>query len=216
MKGYIFDLDGTMVDNMVVHHKAWQKLLSEQGKDFTMEEVRRNIHGINEEIIKRIFGNKYSSEEIKRIGAEKEAQYRELFKPELKLIPGLDNFLKLSWDKGISLGVATAAPVENLDFVLDNLNLRMIFKAALHAGDVRRGKPDPEVYLKTAKLMELQPKECLVFEDSPTGAMSAINAGMKVIVITTTHDSHEFSDMPVTGFIENYSDLEPDSFNNIS
>ena len=214
MKGYIFDLDGTMVDNMMVHHRAWQKLLSKLGLEMSLEEIQESIHGINEEIVRRLFGDKYSEDEVKRIAAEKEAMYREVFKPDLELVEGLGQFLERCRSQGILIGVATAAPAENLDFIMDTLNIRSLFETIIHAGDVTKGKPDPEVYLKAAEELGLEPKDCLVFEDSPTGAQSAVNAGMKVIVITTTHVPDDFKNIPVASFIENYTDINIDSLLN--
>ena len=92
MKGIIFDLDGTMVDNMMVHHQAWQRKLSALGLDMTLEEVMDQIHGINEEIVARLFGDRFNREQRDRISWEKEFEYRQLFKENLQLISGLREF----------------------------------------------------------------------------------------------------------------------------
>jgi HAD superfamily hydrolase (TIGR01509 family) len=208
MKGVIFDQDGTMIDNMMVHHRAWQKKLADIGLDMTLEEVRREIHGINEEILERIFGDRFTQEERKQIAWEKEATYREIFLPELKLIDGLQDLIERLYKDGIPMGIGTAAPPENVDFVMDNLELRKYFKAILHAKDVEKGKPDPEIYLKVAAGLELDPQDCVVVDDTPTGALSADRAGCKVIVITTTHTPDEFDGIHVERFIENFRGLE--------
>lgn len=82
-RAFIFDMDGTMVDNMMVHHRAWQRKLAALGLDLTLEEVRQSIHGINEEILGRLFGDRFSPEERHRIAWEKEAEYRDIFLSEL-------------------------------------------------------------------------------------------------------------------------------------
>jgi len=205
MKAVIFDMDGTMVNNMMIHHKAWQKKLAENGLPLSLEEVKENIHGVNHEILKRLFGNRFTYEERIRISNEKEAVYREIFASNLKLIEGLPEYLNKLKNENVLMGLASAAPVENVDFVLDGLNLRSYFQVILHAGDVTKGKPDPEIYLKTCKLLAVDPDDCVVFEDSPTGAMSASSAGCRVVVITTTHQKHEFVDIPgIERFLDDF------------
>jgi beta-phosphoglucomutase-like phosphatase (HAD superfamily) len=140
-KGIIFDMDGTMVDNMMIHHRAWQRKLAELGLDFTLQEVMAQIHGVNDEILVRLFGERFTAAERQQIAAEKEAAYREIFLPELKLIDGLPQFLDQLQQAGVPLVIGTAAPVENMDFILDELHLRPYFRAAFHAGDVSHGKP---------------------------------------------------------------------------
>ncbi len=189
----IFDMDGTMVDNMMVHHRGWQKTLAEYGLDLTLEEVKATCHGKNVEIIERLFPGQYNLAERERISFEKESGYRAIFLPELNLVDGLSELLETARKAGIPMGIGTAAPKANVDFVLDNLHIRHYFKAVVHADDVDKGKPNPEVFFKVADRMGMPYRECLVFEDSPTGAKTALNAGMKAIVLTTTHAEHEFT-----------------------
>ncbi|MTI41759.1 HAD family hydrolase [Fulvivirga lutimaris] len=207
MKGVIFDLDGTMVDNMMIHHKAWQETLSELGLEMSIEEVMERVHGINEEILARLFKERFTFEERTAISAKKEKRYRELFAPQLTLLDGLHDFLHVLKSKKIPMAVATAAPKINMDFIIDNLEIRSLFKATLHAGHVTKGKPDPEVFLKAAQAIRVDPKDCVVFEDSPTGAKAAVAAGCSLVVVTTTHQHDDFQGITVDKFISNYIDL---------
>ena len=216
MKAVIFDMDGTMVDNMMIHHKAWQKKLEEYGLPLTLEEVKENIHGVNHEILKRLFDDRFSDEERIKISSEKEAAYREIFAEDLKLVNGLQEFLEHLQSSDIKMGVASAAPVENVDFVLDGLDLRSFFQTMLHAGDVKKGKPDPEIFLKTCRQLNVDPSDCVVFEDSPTGALSGVNAGCPVVVITTTHTPDEFSHISgIKSFKKDFSGLDQDFIENL-
>ena len=205
----IFDMDGTMVDNMMAHHRAWQRKLRSLGMDMELEEVRQKVHGVNEEILLRLFGDRFNDEERHYHAQDKEAEYRRVFKDELQLIDGLPDFLRAVRETGQPMGIGTAAPKENVDFVLDNLELRDFFGAVKHAGDVTKGKPDPEIYQLTAAELNLPVEECIIFEDSPTGAEAAHNAGSPVIIVTTTHKPEEFDHLPnVLAHIQDFSELE--------
>lgn len=209
MKGLIFDLDGTMIDNMMVHHRAWQRKLGKLGLEMELDEVRKNIHGVNEEILKRLFGNRFTTEQRIKISSEKEAEYRHIFKADLKLIDGLQELLNRIKELGIPMAIGSAAPPENVDFVLDNLEIRDYFEFVLHSRSVTRGKPHPEIYLKVTEKLGFHPKDCLVFEDSPAGAEAACRAGCPMIIITTSHERSEFACIKgIVKFIENYHALD--------
>lgn len=208
MKGIIFDMDGTMIDNMMVHHRAWQKQLASLGLEMSLEEVQEKIHGVNHEILKRLFGDRFTMEERLQIANEKEAAYREIFLPELQLIEGLADFLSEIHQAGIPMAIGTAAPPENAHFVLDNLDLRPYFKGVFHSDSVKKGKPDPEIFELAAASMGLKANECLVFEDSVAGAATAHNAGSQSVIITTTHQEAEFKAFPnILRFIKDYRSI---------
>jgi beta-phosphoglucomutase len=206
IRGIIFDMDGTMVDNMMVHHRAWQRKLASLGLELTMEEVMEQIHGVNEEILERLFGGRFTAAERKRVAWEKEAEYRKIFKSELQLVKGLPALLDQLQNMDFPFGIGTAAPAENADFVLDELNIRSYFKAIVHAGHVSKGKPNPEVFQKAASGIGIPPGHCLVFEDSPTGIYTAQNAGCKAVAVLTTHQKEEFEQYDnVVGYINDFS-----------
>ncbi len=216
IQGFIFDMDGTMVDNMMTHHRAWQIKLRELGLDWTIEQVKAEVHGINEQILERLFGDRFSLEERKQLSFEKEETYRQVFLKELKEINGLTAFLTAATAQNTPLSIGTAAPVENVDFVLDNLPLRPFFKAVIHASMVEKGKPDPEVFEKAAASMGVPLQNCLIFEDSVVGAEAAKRAGCPVVIVTTTHAQAEFSAFPnVVKFIRDYTEITVDEALNL-
>lgn len=208
MRAVIFDMDGTMIDNMMVHHRAWQRKLSELGLEMSIEEVHQKVHGVNTEILKRLFGNRFTLAERQRISDEKEAEYRTIFEPELELLAGLPELIHELKRKNIPMGIGSAAPPVNVDFVMNGLDLWHYFDAVKHSDDVVNGKPHPEVYLKLMDEMGVSPDEALVFEDTPTGAEAARRAGCKTIVVTTTHSPDEFSDNNmVIKFIRDFTEV---------
>jgi beta-phosphoglucomutase len=208
IQGFIFDMDGTMIDNMMTHHHCWQGILAEYGLVFSLEEVMEKCHGKNVEIIERLFPNRFTMDEKEAMSFEKERRYRAIFLPKLKLIKGLSTFLKAAHKRQIPLSIGTAASPENVRYVLDNLELHRYFSFIVHSDNVNLGKPHPEVYAKAAEGMKIPLSNCLVFEDSPTGARTAMNAGCPCIIITTTHREEEFKAFPnVVKFISDYSEL---------
>lgn len=210
VKGFIFDMDGTMVDNMMIHHYAWQAILKDLGLELSIEEVKEKIHGINEEIIKRLFGHRFNDEQIHELAWKKEARYREIFKNEVKLIDGLSDFFTQANALNIPMSVGTAAPPENVDFIFENIPIRHFFKGVVHSAMVEKGKPNPEVFEKAAATLHLNASDCIIFEDSPTGAQAAHNAGAKTVVLLTTHCKDDFKDLPnIIAFVENFNALDP-------
>lgn len=194
---------------MTYHTKAWQNLLNnELGGNFTLDEVKPQMYGKNPEVLVRILGsNRFTMDEMNRLSIEKEKKYQQEFLPYLELLPGLHEFLEAAWQKGIPMAIGTAAIPSNIDFVLDNLHIRHYFKAIVSADDVILSKPHPETFLKAAQLLNVMPMDCLVFEDVPKGAEAAANAGMKAVIITTTHQPEEFKDLQhVVHFAEDFRD----------
>ena len=198
MQAFIFDLNGTMVHDMEYHTRAWQQLFNEElGGRFSWDEVKPQMYGKNREVLTRLFGpDRFSGEEMDRLGMEKERRYQQEFRPELALLPGLPAFLERAQQRGIPMAIGSAAIPFNIDFVLDNLNIRHYFQAIVSADDVAVSKPNPEVFLRCAELLGVPPANCLVFEDVPKGVEAARNAGMDAVVLTTTHDESEFSYLP--------------------
>jgi beta-phosphoglucomutase-like phosphatase (HAD superfamily) len=142
------------------------------------------------------------------IGANKEALYRVEFKPHLELIAGLAPFLKTAFEKKIKMAIGSAAIQANIDFVIDNTNIRNYFDAIVSADDVSISKPHPETFLKCAQQLGMAASECIVFEDTPKGVLSAQNAGMKTVVIKSMHQEIEFADFTnILCFIEDYTHL---------
>ena len=208
IKAFLFDLNGTMIEDMNYHINAWHTIFVKLGADYTIQQSQEQCYGKNGEILERIFPGRFSAEEKKEIGDNKEAIYREEYKPNLKLISGLNDFLAAAKKQHIKMAVGSAAMMLNIDFVLDNLNIRHYFDAIISGDDVEKSKPDAETYLKCATALNVLPFECLVFEDVPKGVESAANAGMKTVVITSLHNREEFASFKtVVRFIKNYTNL---------
>ena len=208
IKAFLFDLNGTMVEDMSYHIHAWHTIFVKLGANYTMQQSQQQCYGKNAEILERIFPGRFSEEQKRAIGDAKEAKYREEYKPFLKLISGLNDFLAAAKRQNIKMAIGSAAMTLNVDFVVDNLNIRHYFDAIISGDDVEKSKPNAETYLKCALALKIQPQQCLVFEDVPKGVESAANAGMKAVVVTGLHNKDEFITFNNSiRFVKNYKGL---------
>lgn len=190
-KAFIFDMDGTLVDNMHVHVEAWRRLLEENGLEMVEHDFLVKTAGkTNREIMPTVFGD-ISDERIAELAARKESLYREAYLPVRKSVDGLIDFLEESRRLGIRMAVATAASNPNMEFILDGLNLRQFFGAVTTASDVKLGKPNPDMFLVSAEKLGVEPRECIVFEDAIGGFEAAHRAGMVSIGITTVNSAED-------------------------
>jgi beta-phosphoglucomutase len=192
-KAFLFDLNGTMIDDMSYHIHAWHRIFNQLGHPVSLERAKVECYGKNQEVLERVFPARFNDEEKERMGLEKEIQYQKEYRPYLKLIDGLPAFLEESYSSGIKMGIGSAAIMFNVDFVLEGLAIRHYFDAIVSADDVAISKPDPETFIKCAAALQVSPGNCIVFEDSPKGVEAAANAGMHVVVLTTLHEAAEFS-----------------------
>jgi beta-phosphoglucomutase family hydrolase len=208
-KAFIFDLNGTMIDDMDFHTDAWRQILRDDlRKEMSREEVKGHMYGKNSEVLERIFGKGYFTDtQMKSISIEKEKRYQWAYLPHLKLLDGLATFMERAEKQGIPMAIGSAAIPFNIDFVLDTLNIRRYFKAVVSADDVTESKPHPATFLQAAAQLGVDPSGCTVFEDAPKGVEAAQRAGMNCVVLTTTHAREEFSSYHnVHAFVQNYID----------
>ena len=204
---FLFDMNGTMINDMHYHEQAWYDILvGELRAPLTREQVKLQMYGKNEELFDRVFGSRFTHEEIREIAWRKEMKYQQDFLPHLGLIDGLDEFIQQSKDHGIKMAIGTAAIPSNVDFVLDNLNIRAYFPVVITAEDVKTSKPEPEVFLKAAEALGIAPELCVVFEDSPKGIEAARRAGMKAVAITSYHTAEELANDNVLFAVGDYRD----------
>ena len=208
-KAFLFDLNGTMINDMEYHILAWHSIMNNDlGANLDYETVKKEMYGKNHEVLARVFGeDRFSDEEVKKLSFDKEKRYQESYFPHLALIDGLAVFLNRAKESDIKMAIGSAAIPFNIDFVVDGLKIREYLSAIVSADDVEISKPHPETFLSAAKALQIQPEDCLVFEDAPKGVESALLAGMKCIVLTTTHTLEEFENYSnILTFISDYND----------
>ena len=216
VKAVIFDLDGTLIDNNAYHLQSWIKYLKNKNREISEEEYKANVNGrTNKDVIEYIYQRKMEDAEAMVYAHEKEAIYRELYQPHITPVAGLLPLLQKLKELHIPMAIATSGIQVNIDFMFDNIPMREYFDVIVNSAHIRKGKPDPEIYIKTAELLNVAPGNCLVFEDAVVGINSAKAAGMKVVGVLTTHSAEELAGADV--LIRDYTELLNDAnhFNEI-
>ena len=193
-QAFIFDMDGTIVDNMAYHTRSWISFFEQRGMAIDADEFFRTTAGRQgKEIIRSHLGEHLADDAVSALNLEKEGVYRALYGPHRKTVSGFEALVTRARAAGVKLAVATAAPVENIVFTLDGLDVRRHFDAVVGAADVARGKPHPDGFLLAAIRLGVAPADCIVFEDAPLGVEAARNAGMRCVVLTTTLPAAAFA-----------------------
>ena len=163
--------------------------------DISEEAYRKNINGrTNKDALEYIYNRKMTDEEAMVYALEKEALYREIYKADIKPVDGLPELLEAFHNRNIPMAIATSGIQVNIDFMFEYIRIKKYFTQVLNSSHISKGKPDPEIYIKTASLLNIPAENCLVFEDAVVGVKAAHAAGMKVIAITTTQSKEELKD----------------------
>ncbi|MCX7762190.1 MAG: tRNA epoxyqueuosine(34) reductase QueG [Candidatus Kryptonium sp.] len=208
----IFDLDGVVADTFKLHRQSWGKICEMFGHNLSDEEFRKIIFGRRgEESAKILFNGKITEEEAKRIGIEVDKIFREIAIGQVKPVDGVIEFILILKRKGIKIGLATSAPVENVELIFNELNLNGLFDVVVTAKDVSRGKPAPDIFNLSAEKLGCKARECIVFEDSIAGLIAAKNANMFAIGVETTLDKNElinYADISIKNFLEILENLK--------
>ena len=206
-RAFLFDMNGTMINDMAFHVRGWHKLLTELGVSITLKEMQLQCYGKNEELLERMLPGRFSDEEKQAMIMTKENIYQQEFRPHMQLISGLHEFLEKAKSAGIKMAIGSAAIMYNINYILDGLNIRHYFDAIVSADHVTISKPDPETFTKAADLLGVPYEYCIVFEDAAKGVEAALNAGMKSVVIKGFHEPEEFDYLPnIIAMVDDYND----------
>lgn len=199
---FIFDLDGVLIHSMPLHVVAWERYLESLGIE--VAEVEQRMHGKrNAELVRDLIGADLPEQAVFDHGAAKERLFRSMVLEagvERYRVPGLLEFLERHAD--IPKAVGSNAEPANIDFVLDRFELRRFFDVAVNGLQVKRPKPFPDIYLEAAAQLHAEPRDCIVFEDSPVGIEAARAAGMKVVGVETTPASFQGVDLHIKDFFD--------------
>ena len=212
--GVAFDIDGTIIDNNYYHYLSFIEFNKKRGKTLTQEEFVKNFNGkTNSDVMKLLFGNGITAEEIERLTQEKEAIYREIYAPHIKPVKGLLELLESLKEQNIPMVIATSGIPVNVDFLFQHIAIKHYFKAVINSTHITNGKPHPEIYRLAAKKLSMETKQCVAFEDSVSGIASAKTAGLKVIAVRTTETEEKLKNADL--IVNDFSEVTIDTIKNL-
>jgi len=220
IQAFIFDMDGVLTDNMRFHADSWVELF----KDFGLEGLNAERYLVEtagmkgHDVLRYFLDPKITEAEAGRLTELKDFLYRVMSRKRITPMPGLKAFLDMADKLGIRLGIGTGAGAKNIEYVLDLLNLTGRFQAIVDPSQVSQGKPQPDIFLRVAELLEVAPSDCIVFEDALPGVEAARRATMTCVAVTTTNSADAFNCFNnVVAVIDDFTRLSPnDLLNTIS
>ena len=208
-KALIFDMDGTLVDNMDYHKQSWIELFKHHQLDLEYDTFDKKYHkGSLVEIMARLFPHISDRERLREIGSYKEVLYRELYRPHITPIAGLNGFLNQVQQLGIPMGIATMGDQHNIDFTFEALQIGSYFHSTTGGHEVEHGKPHPEIFLSAAQRIGVSPSNCLAFEDTRSGVTAALTAGMDVVGVTTMFDEKILLELGCIKTLSTYHEMD--------
>jgi beta-phosphoglucomutase len=210
----IFDMDGVICHTNPYHSLAFREFFAARDLSPTDEEFARHMFGkSNSYILTHFFKRTVEGNELLEMEQEKEGLFRKLYAPHIEPIAGIMEFISDLQRHDVKLGVATSAPYANLELILGKISIREKLGSILASEDVKKHKPDPEVYLRSAANLGVPPAQCLVFEDSFSGVSAALNAGMQVAGVLSSHTREELP--PCSLYIDDYTALSYDKISDL-
>ena len=211
--GFIFDMDGVVIDSNPYHKIAWEKFLAGQGVHYDDQLFDNVLSGrTGPTSLRLIFGEDLSQEKLDLFLEEVDLNYQTILRQaeDVRPIAGVHAFIQKITRNGYRLALATSAPVLNIELGLQKLKLENTFEHIVGKVDVSHGKPHPEVYLTTLELLGMAAENCIVFEDSKAGIQSAQNAGIKVVGIASGHSKEELLEEGVSMVVDDFTGLKLD------
>lgn len=207
LQAVIFDMDGVICHTNPFHSIAFKEFFAKRNLFPTEDEFKEHMYGKNNSyILSHFLGRKIAGEELAKLEDEKESLFREIYTSQVDPIAGFLPFFHKLKKEGVPTAVGTSAPMANMELIIGKLGIQAQMESMLASEDVSKHKPDPEVYLKSAKNLDVNPERCIVFEDSFSGVSAALNAGMKVVGILSSHTKDELP--PCDLYMSTYETLD--------
>ena len=208
IKGVIFDMDGTIVDSLPYHHEAWRIFFEENKVDDFYEKLKKYKGGGTLDLMKAVYGDINSIDELKKMSDDKEIIFRRIYKGNIKPIEGFPEFFFNLKSKKILVGLASNAIRKNVTLTLNELGVHDLFDSIICGDEVNFGKPNPEMFDKTVTRFKLEKDNCIIFEDSIEGVGAAVNAGINVIGVTSSSPSEILNNAGCIKSISNYQKFD--------
>jgi HAD superfamily hydrolase (TIGR01509 family) len=186
LRAILWDMDGVLADTNPLHIATWERVLVELGIPFDRQKFHL-IYGLkSRDLLPFLTDQHLETDCVERIADQKELAFRQVARGHIHPLPGVVNWLQQFKNLGYRQAVASSAPPENVEVVVDELGIRSYFDALVTPGDLP-GKPDPAVFLLAASRLGVPVDHCIVIEDSIPGIEAACRAAMRCIAVTTTN-----------------------------
>jgi len=206
-KGIIFDMDGTIVDSLPYHYKAWEIFFKENKVENFTEKLKDYKGGGTLDLLTTVLGNDYSKKELKSMVDDKEIIFRDIYKNNVIPIEGFIQMLESIKSQKILVGLASNAIRKNVKMILNELKIYNEFESIICGDEVDNGKPNPEMFNKTVKRFKLDKKDCLIFEDSIEGLQGAVNSGIDAVGVNSSSSDKILKSAGAKGTIKNYLNI---------
>ena len=190
IRAVLWDLDGVLVDTGEFHYLAWAEILRPLNIPFSREHFEHTFGMNNWGVLTTLLGSAPDQAFYEKVSREKETRFREIILGQARPLPGVLETLGFLQSKGVRQAIASSAPMENIDVLVDVLALRGYFDAVV-SGSQLPGKPAPDVFLAAARALNTPPENCLVIEDAVTGVAGAKSAGMLCLAVTNTNPAEK-------------------------
>ena len=216
LKGLLFDMDGTLVDNLAYHFMAFDAYAEREG--FTLlEPVSLKINGMHSnDIFPLLLGNEVVAQYgLDRLNREKEEVYRDMYRPKIAPIAGVIELLKEAKKAGVKCAIGSSGCRENVEMIIDGLGIADLIDGSISGSDVTHGKPHPEIFTKAHELLGLKAEECIVVEDAVNGVVAGVRAGCKCLAVTTTATAEVLAEAGASLCVEDYSTVTIEQLNEL-
>jgi beta-phosphoglucomutase family hydrolase len=194
--GVIWDMDGVLVDTGEFHYQSWRRTFADLKTEFSRDQFRATFGMNNAGILEEILGFKPEFHFVEKVSEQKEGHFRRSVQGRVTPLPGVLEWLRQLKDMGVHQAIASSAPQANIDALVDELKIRDFFEVIVSGYDMP-GKPNPDVFLMAADLLDVPVENCIVVEDAVAGVRAAKNAGMRCIAVTTTNPAHLLSEADI-------------------
>ncbi len=213
VEALIFDMDGTMIDSMPWHAKAWGEYARRRNMTIDVPDLMRRTTGRTAiECARELMQREVTHAETAEITHEKELIYRELFAAEFREVAGFGAFAKAAVARGLKIAVGTAGDKHNIEFAMSRLRMDPMPLAIVGGDEGFAGKPTPEIFLEAARRIGVAPARCIVFEDAPFGIEAARRGGMRAVAICSTHTPAQLAGPHVIAAVHDYDELAHSNF----
>ncbi len=190
IQAVIWDLDGVILDSADEHRRAWHRLAKEEGIPYTDEQFWATFGKRNDAIMPTLFGD-VTPEYSRALAERKEAYFREYVRDVAHALPGAIELMSALHEAGYQQALGTSTPIANIYLISGVLGLQRFLSVFVSGETVPHGKPAPDIFLKAAELLQVEPHHCLVIEDAVAGIQAAHAGGMYALAVAGQRDLPE-------------------------